>query len=127
MVDSFIVYKSWFNGIAHLPKDKQDKCLADIMRYGVGEEPQNIGDDDVRLCLNLIKGQIDAAKDKYEQRKIAGENLGRKKSFSDQTVYELARQGKSSAEIAAELGCSKSTIDHSEGWRARKQEFAIFT
>ena len=47
---------------------------------------------------------------------------GAKKKIDDAEVYRLAREGKSSAEIAAILGFSKSSIDHSDGWRLRKKE-----
>ena len=126
MVESFIAYKSWIQSIEHLSPEDQDKCLADIMRYGVGMEPRHTEEPQVVLCLNLIKGQIDASRDRYEARKMLGENLGRKKSFSDMAVYNLAREGKTSAQIANELGCSKSTIDHSLGWKMRKQEKVDF-
>ena len=33
-----------------------------------------------------------------------------------------ARQGKTAEEIANELGCSKSTIDKSAGWKNRKND-----
>jgi DNA-binding CsgD family transcriptional regulator len=34
---------------------------------------------------------------------------------------KLALQGKNSTEIAEILGVSKSSIDHSEGWKQRKK------
>jgi len=47
---------------------------------------------------------------------------GRKKKIDDNAVYQMAKEGKSSAQIAELLGCSKSAVDHSEGWKNRKNE-----
>ena len=62
------------------------------------------------------------SKNKYEQKVNAGKSAGRKKKVDDGEILRLAREGKSSAAIAELLGCSKSAIDHSEGWRRRKDD-----
>lgn len=40
----------------------------------------------------------------------------------DELIWRLARTPMTSQAIADELGCSKSTIDHSEGWKQRKND-----
>jgi hypothetical protein len=51
---------------------------------------------------------------------------GAKKKVNDKKIYEMARDGKTSREIATELGLSKSSVDHSDGWRNRNEEEFIF-
>lgn len=78
----------------------------------------------VSMAVNFTKGAIDKAKYDYVQKVCAGKNFGRKKSVNDEEIYNLARQGKKAQQIADELGLSKSAVDHSEGWKNRKdQEF----
>jgi transposase len=38
----------------------------------------------------------------------------------------LAKEGKSSTEIATVLGISKSSVDHSDGWKNRKEDTFVF-
>ena len=49
---------------------------------------------------------------------------GRKKKINDLDVYELAREnpGYTSQDIANILGVSKSSIDHSDGWKNRYKD-----
>ena len=51
---------------------------------------------------------------------------GRKKKINDQQIYNLAKSGKSSTEIANMLEVSKSAVDHSEGWKRRKENEFVF-
>ena len=39
----------------------------------------------------------------------------------DKIIAEMARDGKSSSQIAEILGCSKSAIDHSSAWKNRNK------
>ena len=41
-------------------------------------------------------------------------------------IDKLAREGKNSTQIAAELNISKSAVDHSEGWSHRKEDGFVF-
>ena len=77
-------------------------------------------DDPVVYSLvNMVKGKIDYSKDKFEESRKKGTTVGRKKMYSDEMIFRLAKEGKRSEEIAQELGCSKSTIDKSVGWKSR--------
>lgn len=63
----------------------------------------------------MVKG----SKDKYAQ-KVEGGNK-RKLMIMRYGIY------KKSEEIAQILGCSKSTVDHSDGWKKRAEmEFFAF-
>ena len=45
---------------------------------------------------------------------------GKRKKVDNDEIFRLALEGRTSAEIAKIMGCSKSSIDHSEGWKRRK-------
>lgn len=121
-VDTFIVRKEWLENISGLPTDTQDKIISEFVRYGCGLELAYADDPIVTSFVNMLKGRIDYSKEQYEKKVEMSKTAGRRKKIDDQVVFELAREGKNSAEIAQILGCGKSTIDHSEGWRQRKQE-----
>lgn len=122
MADTFVVYGEWLDNIKTLPQEQQDKIIADIVRYGTRRE--TLYDDDPFICsmVNMLKGRIDANIFAYEQKIKMSKSAGRKKRYNDEMIYDLAQQGKTAEEIAKELGCSKSTIDKSNGWKNRKKD-----
>ena len=119
---TFIVHKEWLRNIEGLPVEQQDKIIAEFVRYGCDMELEHNGDAVVQAFVNMLKGRIDFSKDKYEQKVKAGKTSGRKKKIDDQAVYNLAREGKNSRQIAEIIGVSKSSVDHSEGWKRRSEE-----
>ena len=116
---TFIVHSEWLDCIANLPIEQQDKIIAEIIRYGTGNEMVHADDAVTQAFVNMVKGRIDYSKDKYAQKIEGGKTSGRKKTINNQKIYDLAKEGKSSAEIAEILECSKSSVDHSEGWKQR--------
>lgn len=118
---TFVIHKEWLENIAGLPVDQQDKIIADIVRYGTEMKMEYEKDPVVSSLVNMIKGRIDFSKNKYEEKIGKAKKVGRKKKYDDEEVLRLAREGFTSAEIADALGCSKSVIDHSEGWRRRNE------
>jgi DNA-binding NarL/FixJ family response regulator len=75
----------------------------------------------VSLAVNFTKNGINRAKWDYYEKIKNGSKGGRQKTVNDKAIHELAVQGKRSEDIAKELGISKSSVDHSEGWRKRKE------
>lgn len=120
---TFIVHKEWLRNIEGLPVEQQDKIIAEFVRYGCDMELEHNGDAVVQAFVNMLKGRIDFSKDKYEQKVKAGKTSGRKKKVNDDLIHKYAREGKTSSQIADMLGVSKSSVDHSEGWRKRNEEF----
>ena len=120
---NFVFYKDWIENIKDLPIDIQDKIIAEIVRYGVNEELMHENDATIQMAVNFTKKAIDDSKAKYKAKIEYGKNVGRGKKIDDKAVYDLAQMGKKSAEIAQILGVSKSSVDHSQGWKLRKEEF----
>lgn len=117
---TFVMHKEWLDSIAGLPIEQQDKVIAEIVRYGTGCELAYEDDPVIMAFVNLLKSRIDFSKNKYNQKVEMSKSAGRKKKVDDEKILRLAREGKSAQQIADMLGCSKSSIDHSEGWRNRK-------
>lgn len=126
MADTFIVHKEWLDNIAGLPIEQQDKIIGEVIRYGVGIESKHTDDAIVQAFVNMLKGRIDFSIQKYNEKVEMSKSAGRKKKIQDIDVYKLAREGKTSSEIAEILNCSKTAIDHNEGWRQRKNEDFVF-
>lgn len=120
---TFIVHSEWLENIANLSVEQQDKIIAEIIRYGTGCEMAHTDDAITQAFVNMVKSRIDYSKDKYAQKVEAGTTSGRKKKVSDSEIWNLAHnEGKKSEEIANILGCSKSAVDHSNGWKQRNEE-----
>lgn len=124
---TFIFYGDWLNSIQGLPVDIQDKIIADIVRYGVEEEMQHTDDMTVQMAVNFTKRAIDDTKSKYKEKIEMGKVGGKaKRKVDDRAIYDLARQGMKSDEIAKNLNVSKSSVDHSDGWKNRNNEDFVF-
>lgn len=121
---TFIVHKDWLDSILTLPVEQQDKIIGDFVRYGVGNELEHIDDPITISFVNLLKGRIDYTINEYEKKLKMSKTAGRKKKVNDLEVYQIARDNPdyTSQDIANMLGVSKSSIDHSDGWKNRYKE-----
>ena len=117
---TFIVHREWLDSIKNLPIEQQDKIIAEFVRYGTDLGLKHPDDALTQSFVNILKSRIDFSKNKYEKKVQAGKSAGRKKKVNDDEILRLALGGMKSAEIAEKLGVSKSTIDHSDGWKRRK-------
>lgn len=117
---TFIVHREWLDSIKNLPIEQQDKIIAEFVRYGTDLGLKHPDDALTQSFVNILKSRIDFSKNKYEKKVQAGKSAGRKKKIDDNEILRLALTGMKSAEIAEKLGVSKSTIDHSDGWKRRK-------
>lgn len=116
---TFIVHREWLDSIKNLPIEQQDKIIAEFVRYGTDLGLKHLDDALTQSFVNILKSRIDFSKNKYEKKVQAGKSAGRKKKVDDDEILRLALGGMKSAEIAEKLGVSKSTIDHSDGWKKR--------
>ena len=117
---NFVFYKDWIKNIQDLPIETQDKIIADIVRYGVGDEVAHDREPTIQMAVNFTKRAIDESKAKYKAKVEFGKTHGKEKKTNDKEIYELAQEGMKAAEIAEVLGISKSSVDHSDGWKLRK-------
>lgn len=117
---TFVVHKEWLDSIRDLPIEQQDKIIGEFVRYGVGLDMEHENDSVVQAFVNILKGRIDYSKEKYQTKVEMSKGAGRKKKMDDALIYKLAQEGRNSKEIAELVGLSKSAVDHSEGWRQRK-------
>ena len=119
---TFIVHSDWLKQIESLPIEMQDQIIADMVRHGCEIDMMHEDDCIVNSFVKGFQDRIDYSKDKYQAKVEAGNTSGRKKKVDDNLVREMALEGKTSQQIADALGVSKSTIDHSAGWKSRKQK-----
>ena len=122
----FVFYGEWLENIKGLPVEEQMKIVYDMVQYGTGNEPQFQDDPMVMMGLNFVKGAIEKSKQDYINKVNNGNNYGRKRVVNDNEIYNLAKNGMSSAQISEELGISKSSVDHSAGWKRRKEKDVEF-
>lgn len=123
----FVFYGEWLENIKGLPNEQQMKIIYDMVQYGTGNEPQFQDDPVVAMGLNFVKGAIDKSKQDYINKINNGNNYGRKKTISDNVIYDLAHNERLTAQqIADRTGYGKSTIQHSKGWVNRQLEDCKF-
>ena len=122
----FVFYGEWLENIKGLPAEDQMKIVYDMVQYGTGNEPQYQDNPVVAMGLNFVKGAIERSKQDYINKVNNGNNYGRKRVVINSEIYNLAKSGMNSTQISEELGISKSSVDHSEGWRKRKEKDAEF-
>lgn len=118
---TFIVHSDWLDSLKELPIEEQDKIIADTIRYGLDREITHGDDPRVQAFVKMKSKDIDYSKEKYEQKKYMAQGAGRRKVIDDKAIWELAQQGNTSAKIAEILGVSKSSVDHSIGWKKRRE------
>ena len=118
---TFIVHSDWLDSLKELPIEEQDKIIADTIRYGLDREIIHGDDPRVQAFVKMKSKDIDYSKEKYEQKKYMAQGAGRRKVIDDKAIWQLAQQGNTSAKIAEILGVSKSSVDHSIGWKKRRE------
>ena len=118
---TFIVHSDWLDSLKELPIEEQDKIIADTIRYGLDREIIHGDDPRVQAFVKMKSKDIDYSKEKHEQKKYMAQGAGRRKVIDDKAIWELAQQGNTSAKIAEILGVSKSSVDHSIGWKKRRE------
>ena len=121
-IDNFIFLREWLDSISTLDIEIQDKIIGEIVRYGTNADMMHEDDPMITMAVNFTKNGINRAKRDYYEKISNGSKGGRQKIVNNKAIYEMAQQGKRSEDIAKELGISKSSVDHSEGWKNRKDK-----
>jgi len=81
MRNSFVFYGSWWEAIKNLPRDVQGDVLTAIIEYGLSGETTEQLKPITKAMLAMVKPQIDANNQRYEN----GKKGGRKKQGDNQT------------------------------------------
>ena len=123
---TFVVHSDWLKQIETLPVEMQDMIIGDMVRHGCEIDMMHEDDCIVNSFVKGYQGKIDYSKNKYQEKVEAGRTSGRKKKVDDNIVREMALEGKTSQQIAKYLRLSKSTLDHSAGWKSRKHKDGEF-
>ena len=126
MADSktFIFRSDWLDHLKDLDPTVQAKIIYDITAYGCDREPLFADDPIVVTMVNFVKGSIDFSKEKYEAKSHGGS----RKKYPDEEIYRIAHKilrekGTVKAdEVKDILGCTKSTVNNSIGWKRRFQD-----
>ena len=117
---TFVVHSEWLDDLEDLDIERQDQIIADIIRAGCEREMAHSSDKELVSKVKTYLRAITYSKKKDEDSKEQGNRGGRTKKIDDAKIEELAKAGYSSKQIAEMLNCSKSAVDHSDGWRNRK-------
>jgi DNA-binding NarL/FixJ family response regulator len=119
---TFVMHSEWLEDIAGLPTEQQDKIIGEVVRYGMRKPLKYKDDSDIQAFVDMIKEKIDCGR-QAEKRLFTRHRSNRK--INDEEVWELAREGMTAEDIADIFNCCKSTIDHCEGWKRRKEEVLL--
>jgi len=122
MVNTFIFHGDWIDHISNLSYDQQKEIVMRIVMYGTEHGDLPTDDPVVEAAFNFVKGSIDRSKEKYEYNMAQGQKGGRPMKKNDAKIYILAQEGYTATQIGQSLGISASTVQHSEGWKNRKDK-----
>ena len=117
MADTFIFRKEWIDNMGALSIETQDKIISDLARYGAGLPMQHVDDPVVATFVESQKKRIDGSVAAYKEKVVMSKGAGRKATVDRSKIYEMAYTGMSAKEIALAIGCSQSTVQHSEEWK----------
>lgn len=120
MKNSFVIMAPWLQNIEMLPEEQKKEIYYRLIRYGIYEEEFASEDPAVAIAANFILPQISKMQTNYEEKKELGKKGGRKATYSNDEVYQLAVQGLTGAQIGEQLGVPAKTIYSSQGWKKFK-------
>lgn len=127
MAETFIFRKEWIDSICRLDTAVQDKIISDLARYGAGLPLEHEDDPVVAAFVESQKKRLDGSIAAYAEKVVMSKSGGRKATVDRNQIYELAYSGLSAKEVAEAVGCSVSTVLHSDEWkRARQKEISVY-
>lgn len=110
--DGFVFFRSVWESYQELKRKDAvlaEKFLTAVIEYGLEGEY-----DESDPLINALMGGVTIGIDNAHSRRTAsqdnGSKGGRPKLYSSEKIAELAQQGKTSQQIADELGCSIKTV-----------------
>lgn len=123
---NILIYEDWLKPAKFMNEEERAEYYYLVLRHRVSGDvrPEDAHHPIVASNLIGVLKQIDRANETRDQKSTLGAMGGRPQKSSDIEIWTWAQtHPKGTSKQAAEaLGVSKSTIDHSEGWRCRKDE-----
>ena len=110
--DGFVFFRSVWDSYQELRRKDTtlaEKYLHAVIEYGL-EGEYDESDPIVNALMSSAAVGIDNAHNRRATSQDNGTKGGRPKVYSSERIMELAQQGKSSQQIADELGCSIKTV-----------------
>lgn len=121
---TFVFYPDWRTFIKGLSSEADRyQLLMTIVDYGsTGEyETENLSPLVLNTFESMIKPAIDRSQKNYQASKEYGKTHGRPKTANEDQIEAMCKQGMRAKDIAAALGCSETSVYHSEAWKNRKK------
>lgn len=113
MADSFIMYRSFHTALSHLSNEEYGQMMKIINEYALdGKEPEECSEL-MKVVFILIKPQIDANNERHQKHIKSvedGKKGGRQASVNKDEVMSLYTEGKTPAEIAEKMNCSRQLV-----------------
>ena len=110
--DGFVFFRSVWESYQELKRKDAalaEKFLTAVIEYGLEGEY-----DESDPLINALMGSVTISIDNAHSRRVAsqdnGSKGGRPKLYSSEKIAELVAQGRTSQQIADELGCSLKTV-----------------
>lgn len=110
--DGFVFFRSVWESYQELKRKDAvlaEKFLTAVIEYGLEGEY-----DESDPLINALMGGVTISIDNAHSRRVAsqdnGSKGGRPKLYSSEKIAELVAQGRTSQQIADELGCSLKTV-----------------
>lgn len=110
--DGFVFFRSVWDSYQELKRKDAvlaEKFLTAVIEYGL-EGEYDESDPIVNALMSAAVVGIDNAHNRRAASQDNGTKGGRPKVYSSERMVELAQQGKTSQQIADELGCSIKTV-----------------
>lgn len=110
--DGFVFFRSVWESYQELKRKDAvlaEKFLTAVIEYGLEGEY-----DESDPLINALMGSVTVSIDNAHSRRVTsqdnGSKGGRPKLYSSEKIAELVAQGRTSQQIADELGCSLKTV-----------------
>ena len=107
--ESFVFYRSFYEGIKELPRDIQGEVLTAIMEYGLNGVTTENQKQITKAMFALIKPQLDANNQRFEN----GKKGGRPKANRNQTETEIKpKQNRNKTKLEPNVNVNDNVNDN---------------
>ena len=117
--ESFVFYRSFYEGIKELPRDIQGEVLTAIMEYGLNGVTTENQKQITKAMFALIKPQLDANNQKFEN----GKKGGRPKANCNQTETETKpKQNRNKTKPEPNVNVNDNVNDNNISFLEKKKQ-----